>query len=187
MVLLNPQAWKITDENKITHLSSLEKKHYKLRTFNEHTFSWISQYPIISAQYEKTIESYAGLYMFISSYITFVKIMKAQQKKKDNELQKQKRMEDEQKKKEMTTIRKKKQIEEKKILQQKREKNKLEKQIKMIETQQKMKTIKEKIKLRTQKKNTTIVKNNNKKIKNIENRMNTKIEKVIITKSNQCS
>jgi hypothetical protein len=176
---------KITDDAKITHLSSLEKEHYKLRTFNEHTFSWVSQYPIISAQYEKTIESYAGLYLFVSSYITFVKIKKAEQRKKDNEIQKQKRMENEQKKKEIAIIRKKKQVEEKRILQQERHKHKLEKQIKMIETQQKIKIIKEKIQLRTQKKNTTIVKNNKKKIKNIENRMMSKIEKIMTAKNNK--
>lgn len=176
---------KITDEEKITHLSPLEKEHYTLRTFNEHTFSWISQYAIISAQYEKTIESYAGLYMFISSYITFVKIKKAEQRKKDNEIQKQKRIENEQKKKEIAIIRKKKQVEEKRILQQERQKDKLEKQIKMIETQQKIKIIKEKIQLRIKKKNATIVKNNNKKIKNIENRMNSKIEKVMTENNNK--
>ena len=78
----------IKDENNLTHMSASDKKYYRKRIVNEHTFSWITQYPILTCQYQKTIKSYAGLYMLASSYIVFVKMKEEQRIKKQSDQQK---------------------------------------------------------------------------------------------------
>ena len=66
----------IKDESQIIHLTDEEKKIFKKRPIVECSFAWHNNYPVICGLYEKTIESYLGLFLLVSSLMLYIKICK---------------------------------------------------------------------------------------------------------------
>lgn len=64
----------LKDETKLQHMSEKEKGTYKHRIKIENSFAWDNNYPVICGQYEKSIESYIGLYLLCSSIMLYNKI-----------------------------------------------------------------------------------------------------------------
>lgn len=63
------------DEEKMCNMSDEHKKIYKTRIVAEHAFAWQNNYPVICCQYERTIDSYIGLYLLASSMMLYKKIL----------------------------------------------------------------------------------------------------------------
>lgn len=64
------------DKKKIkeNELKGKSLKIYKKRVIIEHYFSWIKNYPVINQNYQKTVGSYLGLLLLVSSFTIFKKI-----------------------------------------------------------------------------------------------------------------
>lgn len=133
------------DASKIIHFSEQDAEHYKNRIVNEHTFSWMTQYPILNAQYQKKIESFAGLYLLASSFNVFVKCKKEEKQRKESAAEKQLRCDKEQRKKEAAKERQKKKKEEKELVKMIREREKLQAKLDKKQIDRKMSTIKIKL------------------------------------------
>lgn len=62
----NTRDKELIRKNKLT---ANEERIYKKRRIIESTFSWMKNYPVINQNYQKTIESYKGLLLLVSSRI----------------------------------------------------------------------------------------------------------------------
>jgi hypothetical protein len=69
LIAYNKRNTKNKNMIKANKLNKKQKQMYKKRTIIESFFSWIKNYPIINQNYQKTISSYKGLLLLVSSII----------------------------------------------------------------------------------------------------------------------